>query len=399
MTYDSGSSQLIDLPTFDYPQAAVSDLKALGHRDPKTGSMVADKIVLPDGREARPTSRFWISLGSRFQFGPSVFRLFDHYEVFQRIGDTGRFTDDQVQLCVERGDNPRLWGVTKPGRKMLYDEQAIAVYNHLGVERASFCDGKYQTIHTPLNLLGINRKIGPDDFAMKIALETPIDGYGDPAVFLSLWRQVCTNGVIAHSKIFRSAIQVGSEDPVGTAIRILESFQNEEGYAALLQRMDASQRTHASVAECVRVGKLVANLAPEDFDESFSAQMAEKTGQTDTGTIGKTLRSDLFKHFRNLTGDLRALYGVADLNSISEKRQRMTPTPCHMYRLLNFVTEVATHQLTPDAARKFTGVFGDLIAKEYDLENSVVELGEFEDFIDPNSKTARDHWASGAILN
>ena len=42
------------------------------------------------------------------------------------------------------------------------------------------------------------------------------------------------------------------------------------------------------------------------------------------------------------------LYGLANLDTLSPKRQRTLPVDCKVYDLLNFATEIATHHASTE---------------------------------------------------
>src|SRR5260221_348195 len=73
-------------------------------------------------------------------------------------------------------------------------------------------------------------------------IDTPIDGFGRPSVYLSLLRLVCSNGAVGYSPAFRSELSVGKgDDGVAFALtRVLDGFNNEDGYAALRQRFESA---------------------------------------------------------------------------------------------------------------------------------------------------------------
>lgn len=114
----------------------------------------------------------------------------------------------------------------------------------------TYCDGVVESTHTPR--IGSNEfEIGNDRFWNRFVMSAPIDSYGQPSIYLSLLRQVCTNGMIAYAPTFRSTLALGrGEDNVTFSIvRALDGFGNLEGYAALRQRFEAAGKSWASVYE------------------------------------------------------------------------------------------------------------------------------------------------------
>src|SRR5436309_412393 len=68
-------------------------------------------------------------------------------------------------------------------------------------------NGTVSSVHTPRGTSTF--AIAGDKFQNKFVLETPIDGYGKPSVYLSLLRLLCWNGAIGYNRAFRSELNVG----------------------------------------------------------------------------------------------------------------------------------------------------------------------------------------------
>jgi hypothetical protein len=89
-----------------------------------------------------------------------------------------------------------------------------------------------------------------------------------------------------------------------------------------------------------------------------------------------------------MTGDLTRIYGLANLDSLSVKRQRTLPSACKVYDLLNFASEVSTHHATNMGNRKVQAYIGDLISGEYDLEGTADQFSDWRDFFVGSDKSA-----------
>ena len=100
-------------------------------------------------------------------------------------------------------------------------------------------------------------QVAGDSFQNKFVIDTPIDGFGRPSVYLSLLRLICSNGAVGYSPAFRSELSVGKgDDGVAFALtRVLDGFNNEDGYAALRQRFESATKSWASVNEVNRLYK------------------------------------------------------------------------------------------------------------------------------------------------
>ncbi len=93
-------------------------------------------------------------------------------------------------------------------------------------------------------------------------MDTPIDGFGQPKIYLSLLRMICSNGAIGYSPTFRSEIPMG-KDMAYCIARALESYDNGDGFAALRQRFEAAQRSWASLFECHQLYKLLVRMVDQ----------------------------------------------------------------------------------------------------------------------------------------
>ncbi len=98
----------------------------------------------------------------------------------------------------------------------------------------------------------------------------------------------------------------------------------------------------------------------------------------------------LLDDFRSLTGNLHMLYGLANLDAISTKRQRILPAKCRIYDLLNFASEVGTHYATPDGNKTMQAFVGGIISDEYDMEGTAETTQQFSDFFVKAKDTKTD---------
>ena len=103
---------------------------------------------------------------------------------------------------------------------------------------------------------------------------------------------------------------------------------------------------------------------------------------------GKSIKADHWlSDFRHMTGNLHGIYGLANLDAISQKRQRVLPARCRVYDLLNFASEMATHRAAAAAGRRLQGFIGSLISDEYDMEGTAQSVTDFADFfVEDSSK-------------
>lgn len=375
---------------FDYNYAPISDLHAVTTTDSKTGKSVITGIEYKND-VYEPTQRFWTSLFARFGFNKSFFKYFEPSEVFDRISE--RETSDRMRICIEKGDggSNRLLAVSNPTKPLMDHDGLMELLESYGGEDISYSNGLVQSTQTP-RVGGNNFTVAGDDFSNKFMLQSPIDGYGMPNVYLMLLRQVCSNGMVAMSKAFRSSINLGKgDDNVTFALtRVLDQFNNDEGYAALRSRMESAANSWASVKETQQLYKHLIRMHNNKEvarDRAVTANapivdemLAKKIPGRTLGEDLENLNAPVLKAFHNMTGDVSRLYGLANVDALSDKRQGTLPTKCTVYDLINFGTEVSTHYSNTEGDRRLQGWVGNLITREYDLEGTKEEFGDFADF-------------------
>jgi len=341
--------------TFDYGYTKVRNLYAVGERRRTSGKATISAITV-EGERTVPTKRFWKSFFVRFGISDNVFRYFEPTEVFQRISE--RAPDDLLRYCLERDHDkpPRLLAVSHPNRAVIRYQEVLDLVSRHGGHDPKYADGIVTTTHTPRS--GDQPfQIGGDRFHHRFVLETPVDGFSHPKIYLSLLRQICTNGMVGYARAFRSDVSLG-KDIAQCIGRALETYDNGEGYAALRQRFESAQSSWASVRECLELYK------------SLIKVKERKDVTSDT----------LMRDFYRMTGNLNELYGLANLDALSSKRQRILPARCRVYHLLNFASEIATHHSTAEGARTMQAYIGSLISDEYDMEGTAETATEFADF-------------------
>lgn len=341
-------------PKLEYATARVRDLRAVGDKVAKNGLPIVDCMELK-GEPLQPSPRFWKSFFGLFRISDTTFRYFSHREVFRRI--TQRADCERFQYCVERNKGQRkLLAVTRPGRPVVDCGAARKLIKRYDGDRIEYEDGIISSTHAPRSGDHVI-KIGGDRFQNRFELRMPVDGYGLPRIHLSLLRLVCTNGAVGYSRAFRSDINLG-KDPLHSITRALETYDNDSGYAALWQRFESAQTSWASLHETQTLYGLLVQLE--------GAHRLKKPG--------------ILKRFYEITGRPHELYGIANLDAFSVKRQRMLPAKCRVYDLLNFASEVATHQTASGDSLQLQAYIGSLVSDEYDMEGTAKKVGDFQDF-------------------
>lgn len=384
----------------DYGNASIKDFQITGTDD--KGGVTLMEV---DGRPVRPSSRFWTSLCCAYSsqgLTTKLFRLFDHAEVFERVYDRNHGNSgDRLRFAIENnGDNVpgTLLAVTNPGKALVeYDniEATLNTYAAVGVE---YKDGIVRSTHTPAHMDDF--EVGPDKFAHRYVMETPIDGFGKPLIYLSLLRMVCSNGMIGYAKAFRSEVSLGTgnDNPIFTLERALDSFSNEEGYAALRDRFEKAGMSWASIAESQKVYKTILQMAQHSMfkdpkghrgtiDDLYDRRTAALgvSVNIDAGGDGATaldspINIRVMRAFSCLVGDLVHIYSLTHMDALSRKKQAQLSCRCTMYELLNFVTELATHYCTEKDGRLLQAEVGNFVSNEYDLECTKQARPEFTDW-------------------
>jgi hypothetical protein len=367
---------------FEYGTARIKDLAVRTTTD-RNGKTDVSAVLLND-EPVRPGKRFWNSLHLRFGFTSNIFRYFSHQEVFARISEVA--PNDRIRWCLERDTHGRgtLLAVTNPSAALIQHDDLMGLLSHYDSHDVRYSDGVVSSRHAPR--LNATFHVGGDGFQNKFVLDTPIDGFGRPAVYLSLLRLVCSNGAVGYGPAFRSELSVGRGDGgvAFTLARVLDGFNNEDGYAALRQRFESATKSWASVNEVSRLYKLLARVHNRGEIEGRVSTPAPAGGDG----ASECANSPLFHAFHKMSGDLTHIYGLANLDTLSVKRQRTLPSACKVYDLLNFASEVATHHATEMGNRHLQAYIGDLISGEYDLEGTVDQFSDWRDFFVGSDKTA-----------
>jgi hypothetical protein len=346
-------------PSFKYGLATVDDLRVKRLEKSSSGRVSLRELEI-DGQPVKASKRFWRSFFTRFGIAENTFRYFTPTEVFQRISQVNK--DVSFRYCVatqaDGNGDPKheLLAVTNPKKPVIRYNEIADLLTRFGGTNVHYHDGLVHSTHAPR---GGSRQfaIGGDQFRDRFCLETPIDGYGHPRLFLSLMRLVCSNGMIGYARAFRSDIPVG-KNMDHCISRALDSFDNGDGYVALRQRFESSQTSWASVHECVQLG-----AALEKLKQAKQLKCE--------GVLGR---------LRTISGNLNEMYGLSNIEALSDKRKRILPSKARVYDLLNFASEIATHHAKPDGANRIQAYIGTLISDEYDLEGTAETTTDFDAF-------------------
>ncbi len=377
------------MPTFEYDSATINAMSVITEIDDKTGRKKATGMNVAD-RVVNVTPRFWGSFFARYGISNSIFKYYDHAEVFERIAEKD---NSELRTCIETDDNgnEHLLAISSLTSPILTYEDLSEIIQQYSGESAQYSMGMMESLHRPSVGGTSSTTVLGDAFEHRYLMTAPIDGYGLPNLYLALLRQVCSNGMVAMTKMFKSSLAMGKKDESVNYIikRALEGFNNEEGYVALKDRVTSAGQSWASVRESE---DLYAKLLKLYVGPISEAEVLSSTPHPNgvmpkllTGTTARNkaaieTASPILNAFQEMTGDTTRLYGVTNTASISEKKQRVLPVKCKVYDLINFATEVATHHAGPRGARLINGWVGELIGREYDLENTCTRFSDFAAF-------------------
>lgn len=323
----------------------------------------AIKSVIIDDEPIVPTSRFWNSLYARYGLNKSFFKYFSHSEVFERIVDKEAESTVRVTIERDKSGDARLLSATGLNRPVVIYDDLLDVLKDFGLsqESISYNDGVIISTHEP-RLHSGEVNISGDKFRNKFVMHTPIDGYGNPNFYLSLLRLICSNGMVGFANAFQSTLKLGSgSDNIRyTLQRALDGFTNEEGYAHIRERFEAGAHSWASLREQQDLYRILLHL------------------QNDS-KITKTRAAEIRTNYEKIAGQPYELYHQ-DPSLFSEKRLRTLPVECKVYDLINFATEVATHEVSEKSAQKLHAWVGGLLSSEFDLEGSCDVFDDWRDF-------------------
>jgi len=311
------------------------------------------------GQVVRYSDRFGNSLSGLIGQSKSIFRLFEPDEVISRALERGHRAACRVTLTTLKDGTRQVLAATGPKAVAVPLDDYMTIMADAGVnlQHVRYADGELHSPHTPS--LASSFMVGSDVMENKFTLSAPLDGYGQLSSFLSILRQVCSNGAVAMAPAFRTSIPLGDADkegfnPGGVLRRFLNSFNHEEGYKALSDRFVAANKCPASVDEYFGLRKTLNGFL--DTENSGTRGCSEWE-----------VRVALDK----LAGDIEGVYGSANLDQVPAKVRRSMPTKMSVYRLINFATEVATHYAHEGSRRRLALFVGPLLAATggFDLEN------------------------------
>ena len=194
-------------------------------------------------------------------------------------------------------------------------------------------------------------------YHVRVRCRVPVDGVGMPDMSLATWRQVCSNGAVAETSLFRTKMEI--KDNSGEHFRrLLTSFSNPSGVEMLQSKMCTAAGTKASVGEVVLLEGLIRRSVANTRNQML-------------------LRERLYELAENPC----VRYGVTDLSNIGMKKRALLPVGCSVADLLNFASELGTHHselLKPESTLQTFA--GTVLSKGFDLEDLYPNARRTSDF-------------------
>jgi len=292
------------------------------------------------GEKFRLTPRFHRSLVAQLGVPYGVFSLFSPSEVMHRAADV--HPDLKLRLTVDLKDGTALGVTERKGVPVPVPYVMNTLRNDPRLQSLVYQDG---VLSATLNL-GDRWEVPNDsEYSIHVRCRVPVDGFGRPDMCLATLRQICSNGAIAESAIFRTKMEIKDNNGSHFA-RLLKSFANPEGVELLQERMFQAAETKASVGELYALEEVVRKVVPAGHN-----------------------RLMLLDRLYEMAENPCIRYGVTELGRIGEKRRGLLPVGCSVSDLLNFVSELSTHHggiLTE--TKPLHAYAGTLLSKGYDLE-------------------------------
>jgi len=332
---ESASENLISGERFISDTFSIADLEPVG-----SGRGDEDFLISVSGEKFLVTDRFISSFARKMKFSTNIFNYFTGEEVFERVSQYN--PDIRLKITLDIREN-KLLGVVDENKKILSANIAYDILKKdTRAQSIEYRDGVY----TVRFLMDQQFEIKNDSsYAQEFWLHYPVDGIGNPCIYLAAMRLVCENGVIALVPAFRTDLQIA--DTTGWHLaRLLRSYDNINGFSALRRRIQSAQTTTASVREFLKLDSILNN----QFDDR------------------KALAS-IKERLEEVAGDPCARYGVTSLGNIANKKQPLLPVDCSVNDLIAFYSELTTHH--GELIRKkeaLNTAIGTLLAEEYDLE-------------------------------
>lgn len=382
------------IPYVDYTTVSIKDI--IVQRDPgssNTASRVTGMEIQGVDAHVHCTGRFINSFLGLFGLSKSMFNLFDHEEVVERLLLRGK--GDKVRLALQQNKDNSMTALAaiKPSKPYVeaYDLYSMLKKMDIPDEEIGYTLGVVRSTHVPSVMGNTEVDLAGDAAVRRFVMDVPIDGYGAPSAYLTIIRQICSNGMIGEAPAFRSQVNIGDQgksingniihDAIPTIRKFIESHNNEEGFSVMTDRMRTAADTPASLDEFNRLYKMVTGSNMDSLHRRTT------TGEQSTSAVD--LSSDVSQVMYNLAGkDLMERYGLVSLDQISPKKRKLVPVECTVMDLINVASELATHRADDYQNKRISGFVGQTLSEEFDLEGADVEVSKSTDLYMTSYKDA-----------
>lgn len=361
----------VSIPVVDYKNVNLNDVKISLAESAKNQKRKVQNLEV-EGEPVIYTERFSSSLASLYGFSANMYKFFDPAEVIDRIISRGFGDVVRVAMQENKDGSHTALGVVKPSKSFIRSDDLLMEMMDQGIDPSliTYHDGMVRSMHKPSRLGDSPFSVQGDQMVNRFVIDTPIDGFGLPSAYLSILRQVCSNGMIGYAKAFKSSIQLGNSpelregeivsDAIPTFRRFLESYNNEEGFSAIRQRLESAGTSPASLDEFHSLYRTLTSGAMASL---------HKGPVNDVGMYN----SDVTTKLRELAGDVLDIYGLVSLDGLAPKQRRKIPVKCTVLDLINFASEMSTHRANTEQGRKISAWVGGALSDigGYDLEGTL----------------------------
>ena len=309
-------------------------VEALDCDDTKIKSLVIDNSAY------KLSDRFYKTLAGELGIPYGVFGFFTPLEVMERAA--AKVPDLQLRVTVDTEGRQALGLTQNKGLPMPINYIENVLHNDKRLTDVEYGDG---VLSAMLDLDDPWDVPNDSTYGMRVRCRVPVDGVGMPDMSLATWRQVCSNGAVAETSLFRTKMEI--KDNSGEHFRrLLASFSNPSGVEMLQERMCNAAETKASVGEVVLLEGLIRRSVANARNQML-----------------------LRERLNDVADNPCVRYGVTDLANIGQKKRPLLPVGCSVADLLNFASELGTHHselLKSDSTlQSFSGT---LLSKGFDLE-------------------------------
>jgi len=298
------------------------------------------KSLVIDNSAYKLSDRFYKTLAGELGIPYGVFGFFTPLEVMERAA--AKVPDLQLRVTVDTEGRQALGLTQNKGLPMPINYIENVLHNDKRLTDVEYSDG---VLSAMLDLDDPWDVPNDSTYGMRVRCRVPVDGVGMPDMSLATWRQVCSNGAVAETSLFRTKMEI--KDNSGEHFRrLLASFSNPSGVEMLQERMCNAAETKASVGEVVLLEGLIRRSVANARNQML-----------------------LRERLNDVADNPCVRYGVTDLANIGQKKRPLLPVGCSVADLLNFASELGTHhseQLKSDSTlQSFSGT---LLSKGFDLE-------------------------------